>query len=305
MDTESFKIMNQDFVKLDRFDGNNFSRWQDKLKFLLTVLKIAYVLDPNLQPIPEDPKPVEGQQPDNDTIEALKEQRRKRTEDEELTRGHILNTLSDRLYDFYSNIQSPRELWEALEFKYKAEEEGTNKYLVSKYFDYKMIDNKPILEQVHELQVIVNKLRVLKIVLPETFQVGAIIAKLPPSWKDFAKKLMHKSEDFSLDQIQKHLRIEEEARKRDAKNLIQGQSSVNYLEARSFKGKGPGVKKDNHKFKHPGQKNKKFDPNKRKGKCHVCGETGHYAENANNAKAAPLTWLRRTLLPWYLILVLM
>ena len=68
-----------------------------------------------------------------------------------------------------------------MEFKYEAEEEGTNKYLVSKYFDFKMVDNKPILEQVHELQVIVNKLRVLKIVLPETFQVGAIIAKLPPS----------------------------------------------------------------------------------------------------------------------------
>lgn len=33
---------------------------------------------------------------------------------------------------------------------------------------------------------------------------------------------MHKSMDFSLDQIQKHLRIEEEARKRDANNLIQG-----------------------------------------------------------------------------------
>ena len=60
MDTELFKIINQDFVKLDRFDENNFSCWQDKLKFLLIVLKIAYVLDPNLQPIPKDPKPAEG-----------------------------------------------------------------------------------------------------------------------------------------------------------------------------------------------------------------------------------------------------
>ena len=102
--------MNQDFVKLDRFDGNNFSRWQDKLKFLLPVLKIAYVLDPNLQPISKDPKPTEGQLPNTNEIEALKEQRIKRTEDEELTRGHILDMLLDRLYDFYSNIQSPKEL---------------------------------------------------------------------------------------------------------------------------------------------------------------------------------------------------
>ena len=115
-----------------------------------------------------------------------------------------------------------------------------------------MVDNKPILEQVHEFQIIVNKLRVLKIVLLETFQVGAIIAKLPLSWKDFAKKLIHKSEDVFLDQIQKHLHIEEEAQKRDAKNLTQGQSSVNYVEAGSFKRKRPGVKKDNNKFKKPG-----------------------------------------------------
>ena len=49
----AYKMMNQDFVKLDKFDGSNFIRWQDKMKFLLTTLKIFYVLDPNLQPIPD------------------------------------------------------------------------------------------------------------------------------------------------------------------------------------------------------------------------------------------------------------
>ena len=36
----AYKMMNQDFVKLDKFDGSNFIRWQDKMKFLLTALKI-------------------------------------------------------------------------------------------------------------------------------------------------------------------------------------------------------------------------------------------------------------------------
>ena len=44
-----------------------------------------------------------------------------------------------------------------------------------------MIDEKPILPQVRELKIIVIKLRVLKIELPESFQVSAIIAKLPQS----------------------------------------------------------------------------------------------------------------------------
>lgn len=56
MESETIKVMNQDMVKLDRFDGNNFARWRDKMMFLLTALKISYILDPNLVPI-EDPKP--------------------------------------------------------------------------------------------------------------------------------------------------------------------------------------------------------------------------------------------------------
>lgn len=30
-DTVAFKVMNQDFVKLGRFDVTNFTRWQDKI----------------------------------------------------------------------------------------------------------------------------------------------------------------------------------------------------------------------------------------------------------------------------------
>ena len=89
--------------------------------------------------------------------------------------------MSDRLYDPYTDNSSARDIWNALEFKYKAEEEDTEKFLISKYFDFKMLDGKPILPQVHELQVIVNKLRAVKIELPKQFQVGAIVTKLSSS----------------------------------------------------------------------------------------------------------------------------
>ena len=89
MDTNTIKMMNQDFIRLDRFDGVNFMWWRDKFKFMLTALKVYYVLDPNLPPIS---KPKED---DNEIIIAL---RKKREEDEIVCRGHILNTLLDRLY---------------------------------------------------------------------------------------------------------------------------------------------------------------------------------------------------------------
>lgn len=48
--------MNQEYLKLDRF----FFGWKDKLMFLLTDLKISYILDSNLpalfMPTPKDNK---------------------------------------------------------------------------------------------------------------------------------------------------------------------------------------------------------------------------------------------------------
>ncbi|KAK3010232.1 hypothetical protein RJ639_010922 [Escallonia herrerae] len=50
--TSVIKMMNQELIKLDQFDGSNFGRWQDKAKFLLTALKIVYILNcgPLLEP---------------------------------------------------------------------------------------------------------------------------------------------------------------------------------------------------------------------------------------------------------------
>ncbi|XP_050916217.1 uncharacterized protein LOC127131337 [Lathyrus oleraceus] len=240
----SIKLMNHDLVKLDHFDGTNYTRWQDKMTFLLTALKIQYVLDPDLEPIP---KPTE-----NDTNE-IKKERKKRKEDELLCRGHILNTLSDRLYDLYTNTASAKEIWNALEFKFKVEEEGTKKFLISKYFDFKMLDSKPILAQVHELQVLVNKIKAVKIDIPEAFQVGAIIAKLPPSWKGYRKKLLHSSEVFSLEKLQKHLRIEEETKDRE-KTESAGFAKANVVAAKGKKKYDGmknhlGLRKEHKKFK--------------------------------------------------------
>ncbi|XP_024963940.1 uncharacterized protein LOC112504239 [Cynara cardunculus var. scolymus] len=188
MDTENYRILNQDMIKLDKFDGSSYTRWAEKVKFMLMVLKLYYVLDPSLPPMPEDPVPEPGQQPNLQRIVDLQKLRMIRKEEKTLACGHIKNVLLDRLYDLYSPITCPRELWNALEFKYKSQEDGTNKYLVSQYLRFQMVDDKPILEQVHELQVLVNKLKMFSITIPEIFQVGAVIDKLPPFWKDFLKK---------------------------------------------------------------------------------------------------------------------
>ncbi|PKI62897.1 hypothetical protein CRG98_016734 [Punica granatum] len=88
--TTAFKVMNQEFVKLNRFDDKNFNRWKDKMLFLLTVLNVAYVLDPNLQPL-EDPAP----EATPEEIAKVAELKKKRKKDKFTCREHIINTLSD------------------------------------------------------------------------------------------------------------------------------------------------------------------------------------------------------------------
>lgn len=102
----------KEFIKLDRFDGTNFTRWRDKMIFLLSALNIYYVLDSALPPMPE---------PTAEDSDVVKEERKKREHDELLCRGHILNTLTDRLYDLYCNLKSPREIWTALQTAYQNE----------------------------------------------------------------------------------------------------------------------------------------------------------------------------------------
>ena len=48
-------LAQQDAVKLNQFDRTNYTRWKDKMKFLLTTLKVYYILDPDLQPLPTGP----------------------------------------------------------------------------------------------------------------------------------------------------------------------------------------------------------------------------------------------------------
>ena len=270
MDNNTVTMMNQDFVRLDRFDGTNFLRWKDKLKFLLTALKIYYVLDPNLTPITP---------PTNEDTETMIALRKKREEDEIVCRGHILNALSDRLYDLYTNEKSALTIWNALDFKYKAKEAGTKKFLISKYFEYKFNGDMSILSQVH---VILLELKAANVILLELFQVGAIISKLPSSWKSYRKKLLHDSKDYSLEELQKHLRIEEESKLREKNENSYDDNNkenvVNKPSNKSNKGKQNqgnflGLKKEQEKFK-------KF----KKGNSFVCGKPGPYARECRFKK---------------------
>jgi hypothetical protein len=84
-------------------------------------------------------------------------------------------------------------------------------------FDYKMIDNRSVVEQAYEIHVLTKELEQFPCVLPDKFVAGGIIAKLPPSWRDFATYLKHKRQEFSMAELIGSLNVEERARAKDTR----------------------------------------------------------------------------------------
>ena len=54
------------------------------------------------------------------------------------------------------NIKSTAELWEALEHKFFAADVGRELYVMEQYHDFKMVENRSVVEQAHEFQLIVR-----------------------------------------------------------------------------------------------------------------------------------------------------
>ena len=80
-----------------------------------------------------------------------------------------------------------------------------------------MVESKTVVNQVQELQVIIHEIHAEGMVLGESFQVAAVIKKLPPAWKDFKNYLKHKRKEMSMEDLVVRLCIEEDNRRSDKK----------------------------------------------------------------------------------------
>ena len=100
---------------------------------------------------------------------------------DEFCHGCILLGLSNQLYDLYHSTSSARELWIALDKKYGTEDEGLERYSFTKFLNFKIEDNKSVLEQTLDLQSSVHEMKMRGLEINDTALVSTIIEKLPPS----------------------------------------------------------------------------------------------------------------------------
>jgi hypothetical protein len=206
-----------DALKPERFaGGDNFKRWQTRVKFWLVSMKIWWVISPVL-PLSEE---------QNCAFEL----------DNSTCVGCILSLLSDQLCDIYMKYDVAREIWEALDRKYAESDAGRELYVNDQYHEYRMVDDRSVVEQAHEIQLLVGELADFDCVLPDKFVVGVIIAKLPPSWRSFATSLKHKKEVMTVESLIASLDVEEKARAKDMTRSVPsdgGLSNANVVESKS------------------------------------------------------------------------
>ncbi|XP_073120925.1 uncharacterized protein [Henckelia pumila] len=174
-------VSNSREEKPEKFTGANFKRWQQKMLFYLTTLNLARFLSEDA------PKLKEGEG-DVESVSALEAW----NHSDFLCQNYVLNGLADSLYNVYCEKKTAKELWESLDREYKTEDAGAKKFLVGRFLDFKMVDSKPVISQVQEIQVIFHEIHSKGMTLSESFQVAAIVEKLPPAWKDFKNYLKHK-----------------------------------------------------------------------------------------------------------------
>ncbi|KAK1617667.1 hypothetical protein QYE76_023184 [Lolium multiflorum] len=219
-------------LKPPPFEGVNYKRWRARAILWLTTMRCfdATKGKPEGELTPLEEKAFE----DADT----------------LLRGAIISVLGENIVDSYLSISTGKDMWDAIEAKFGVSDAGSELYVMEQFYDFKMTNERSIVEQAHEIQSIAKELEQFTCVLPDKFIAGGIIAKLPPSWRNFATSLKHKRQEFSTTDLIGSLDVEEKARAKDTRARgVEGGSSANLVQKKNFqsyKSKNKNKREMNH-----------------------------------------------------------
>ena len=98
-----------------------------------------------------------------------------------LFRDVVISALHSKYENNYITCTIGKDLWDALDAKFGVSDAGSKLYIMEQLFDYKMVDNRSVVEQAHEIHALAKELEQFPCVLLDKFVASGIIAKLPPS----------------------------------------------------------------------------------------------------------------------------
>ncbi|KAL0404059.1 UNVERIFIED_CONTAM: Retrovirus-related Pol polyprotein from transposon TNT 1-94 [Sesamum radiatum] len=279
----SVSVTRPDISKLEPLDGTNFKRWSQKLLIYFEQLDVDYVLFQNPPETPADTSVLAITPSDTSmaaTAKSEDEAKQKFDRDNKTVRGHLLNHMNNSLFDLFVSHKSAKDIWTTLETRYGGDDAGRKKYVVGKWLQFQMVDERPIMDQIHEYENLVTDVLSEGMKMCEILQANVLLEKFPPTWSEYRNHLKHKKRDLTLQELISHMRTEEANRLKDKETSLSTLSvKANLVESagskdRFHQNKGKKFQKNNqHKpFKAPDgkiQKNKLV--------CYCCGKIGHKA----------------------------
>jgi hypothetical protein len=192
----------------------------------------------------------------------------------------VHNVLSNHLFDSMMHIRDAKALCDHLTTTYGAPDAGKELYIMESFHDYKMVANKSIVEQAHEIQHLAKELEFLKYVIRDEVAAGCITAKLPFPWRNFATSLKHKRVKIIVENLIQSLDVEEKAQAKDNtdKGNEEHSASAHFVQ-KNFKGKNKGKGKQQPFNAKATTTFKKKRKDKSEMPCFTCGELGHFAKD--------------------------
>ncbi|XP_016496225.1 uncharacterized protein LOC107815212 [Nicotiana tabacum] len=181
-----------DLSKLEPLDGNNYKRWSQIFLIFFEQLEVDYVL------FNDPPADIVADNSNFANIVVADDATKKKFEkDNKAVRGHLLSHMTSPLFDLFINYKSAKVTWDSLEKKYGADDAGKNKYVVGKWIKFQMVEDKPIMEQVHEYEILIADVLNEGMEMCEILQANVVLEKFPPSWNDYRNQLKHKKKKLN------------------------------------------------------------------------------------------------------------
>lgn len=166
-----------------------------------------------------------------------------------------------------------------------------------KVVQFIMVDDKPIMDQVHEYENLTSEVLSEGMKMCDILQANVLLEKFPPSWNDYRNQPKHKKWDLTLQELISHMLTEEANRLEDKdSNLIVNNFKANLIESHVFPGKEKyqNFSKKNKfqgKQKHLKNSDKKID--KPNFSYFICGKHGHKDFKCYQRPNAPQQKIKR------------
>ena len=119
-------------MKPNDFDGTNYKTWCAKMVLWLTAMNCYHAAQGK-------PK------------QFASEEEKKFQIADNLFRDVVISVLHSKYKDSYLRYMSGKELWDALDAKFAVSDADSELYVKEQLFDYKIVDNRSVVKQAHEI----------------------------------------------------------------------------------------------------------------------------------------------------------